>query len=118
MPLALALWLLNLALDTGGQLAFKAAASDPHAGDGIARWRYMLARPWLILGIACYVIEFPVWIAFLSQGPLTRGVLLGSIDMVVIMLAGRWLFHEKLTRLRVLGILLVTVGVTIVGVAG
>jgi drug/metabolite transporter (DMT)-like permease len=113
--LVLALWLANVVLDTAGQLAFKAAAGDPAAGEGLARWRHMLARPWLWLGGACYVIEFLVWIAFLSLVPLSEGVLLGSINIVVIMLAGRWLFGERLTRMRVAGILLVSLGVAIVG---
>jgi drug/metabolite transporter (DMT)-like permease len=117
-PLIGGLWLLNIVLDTGGQLSFKAAAGDPRAGDGLARWTYMAARPWLWLGVACYVFEFLVWIAFLSLLPLSEGVLLGSINIVAIMIAGRYLFGERLTRLRVAGILLVTLGVTIVGLAG
>jgi len=112
------LWLVNIILDSGGQLAFKAAASDRAAGDGLARWKYMAARPWLWLGVCCYVVEFLVWIAFLSLIPLSEGVLLGSINIVAIMVAGRFLFGEKLTRLRVAGILLVTLGVAIVGLAG
>ncbi len=111
------LWMLNILVDTGGQLAFKAAAGDPTAGDGLARWKHMAARPWLWLGIGCYVIEFVVWIAFLSLIPLSEGVLLGSINIVAIMIAGRFLFGEKLTRLRVTGIALVTLGVAIVGLA-
>ena len=111
-------WLLTVVLDTVGQLAFKSVAADPLAGHGIARWRYMARRPWLWLGMGCYVFEFLAWTAFLSLVPLGRGVLLGSINIVAIMLAGRFLFGEKLTRLRVTGILLVTVGVTIVGLAG
>jgi len=117
-PLVVVLWLLNVALDTVGQLAFKAAASDPEAGDGIARWRYMASRPWLWVGIFSYVAEFLVWIAFLSLVDLSEGVLLGSINIVVIMIAGRILFREKLTPLRVTGIMLVTLGVAIVGFAG
>ena len=113
--LAFALWLANVLLDTGGQLAFKAAAGDERAGDGLARWRYMLARPWIWVGIACYVLEFVVWIAFLSLVPLSEGVLLGSINIVAIMIAGRFLFRERLGPLRVTGILLVAAGVAIVG---
>lgn len=112
------LWLLNIALDTGGQLAFKAAAGDRDAGDGLARWKHMASRPWLWLGVGSYVLEFLVWIAFLSLIPLSEGVLLGSINIVAVMLAGRFLFGEKLTRLRVLGIALVTFGVAIVGLSG
>lgn len=112
------LWLCNVILDTTGQLAFKAAAGDQAAGDGLARWKYMAMRPWLWLGIGCYVVEFLVWIAFLSLLPLSEAILLGSINIVAVMVAGRLLFGEKLTRLRVVGILLVTLGVVIVGVAG
>ena len=110
------LWVLNVVLDTGGQLAFKAAANAP--GDGLARWLHMARRPWLWLGIGCYVIEFLIWIAFLSLLPLSEAILLGSINIVAVMVAGRILFGEKLTRLRVAGIVLVTLGVAIVGVAG
>ncbi|WP_350016893.1 EamA family transporter [Rhodanobacter sp. IGA1.0] len=116
--LVVGLWLLNIVLDTTGQLAFKAAAGDSDAGDGLARWKHMAARPWLWLGIGCYAVEFLVWIAFLSLIPLSEGVLLGSINIVAIMLAGRLLFGEKLTRLRVIGIALVTLGVAIVGLGG
>jgi drug/metabolite transporter (DMT)-like permease len=78
----------------------------------------MAAQPWLWLGVGCYVFEFLVWLAFLSLIPLSDGVLLGSINIVAIMLAGRLLFGEKLTRLRVVGIALVTLGVAVVGAGG
>ena len=116
--LAAFLWIFNVALHTVGQLSFKAAAGDPRAGDGLMRWRYMAGRPWLWLGVGCYVVEFPAWIAFLSLLPLSVGVLLGAIDTVVIMLAAHVLFREKLTVLRVTGVLLVTAGVTVVGWGG
>ncbi len=108
-------WLVTVVLDTVGQLAFKAVAADPRAGEGLARWRYMARRPPLWLGIACYALEFLAWTAFLSLVPLGRGVLLGSINIVAIMLAGRVLFRERLTRMRLVGIGLVSVGVAIVG---
>lgn len=110
-----ALWMLTIVLDTGGQLAFKAAAGNPNAGDGLARWQYMLARPWIWIGGSFYVFEFLAWTAFLSLLPLGRAVLLGSINIVAVMLAGRFLFAERLTRMRVIGIVLITLGVVMVG---
>lgn len=114
------LWLLNVLFDTAGQLAFKCAALNRGAArDSVrARWVRRLRDPWLWSGAVCFVAEFVLWLAFLSVVPLSRGVLLGSINIVAIMLAGRFLFGEKLTRLRVAGILLVTLGVAIVGVGG
>lgn len=59
--------------------------------------------------------EFVVWLAFLSLVPLSDGVLLGSINIVAIMILGRVLFREKLAPMRVAGIVLVSIGVAIVG---
>nr|WP_315465249.1 EamA family transporter [uncultured Rhodoferax sp.] len=114
-PLACILWTLNVIMDGGGQLALKSVASDTRAGDGLARWRWMLLQPLLWLGVGCYALEFGLWLAFLSIVPLSEGVLLGTINTVFIMLAGRYFFAEKLSVLRVAGILLIAVGVAIVG---
>ena len=117
-PLVATLWLVNVTLDTGGQLAFKAAASDPNAGDGVARWRHMASRPWLWLGLLAYALHLLSWIAFLSLVELSQGMLLASINIVAIMLGGRLLFREALTPLRIAGIMLVSTGVAIVGASG
>lgn len=110
-----AVWLLTIVLDTVGQLSFKAVATGGD-GDGFARWRRMAGDARLWLGVGCYVGEFLAWIAFLSLVPLGRGVLLGSINIVAIMIAGRVLFGERLTPMRLLGIGLVGGGVVLVGV--
>ena len=112
-----ALWLANILLDTFGQLSFKAAAAGTGLGEGAARWKAMARRPWIWCGIACYVGEFLVWLAFLSLVPLSEGVLLGSINIVAVMIAGRVLFRERLSPLRTLGILLIAGGVAVVGLA-
>ncbi len=112
----LALWLANIVFDTVGQLAFKAGASAENDGQGIGYWLNIARNPWILLGVGCYLFEFLLWLAFLSLVPLSEGVLLGSINIVAIMLAGRLFFNEQLTRFRLLGILLVATGVAVVGV--
>lgn len=114
-PLIFFLWLANMLVDTGGQLAFKAAASKERELAGLAYWKALFSRPWLWLGIALYIAEFFIWMAFLSQVELSTGLMLGSINIVAIMLAGRILFHERLTPWRVGGILLISCGVAVVG---
>ncbi|CBA16271.1 EamA family transporter [Xanthomonas albilineans] len=113
-PSVVGIWLATVALDTTGQLAFKSVASN-RQGSGVAGWSYMARQPQLWLGVGCYVLEFLCWTAFLSLVPLGRGVLLGSINIVAIMLAGRWLFGERLGRMQVAGICLVSAGVAVVG---
>ncbi len=108
-------WLSVMVFDTGGQLAFKAAANRG-GGDGMAHWRAMAGKPWLWLGLLAFVAEFVAWLAFLSLVPLAEGVLLATLNMVTIMLGGRWLFAEKLTPRRLLGVGLIAAGVILVGV--
>lgn len=113
-----ALWISNLLVDSAGHLAFKAAAVENDTATGWAHWRYMLSRPWLWVGIVCFVGEFVLWLAFLSVVPLSQGVLLGMMSIVIIMLGGRIFFNERFTRMRVLGIFLIVLGVALVGGAG
>lgn len=67
----------------------------------------------LWIGIACFVLEFAVWFALLSLVPLSLAMLIGSINIVMVMLAGWLLFHERLDPLRITGMALVVVGVTL-----
>ncbi|ELH8609777.1 TPA: EamA family transporter [Enterobacter kobei] len=114
--LTIILWIINVIVDTLGQLTFKAAAASGKDYSGLAHWRYMLVRPWLWIGVACYVLEFMLWLAFLSLVPLSVGVMLGSINIVAIMIAGRIWFKETLSKWHLIGIMLIAFGVTIVGI--
>ncbi|MFZ1623707.1 MAG: EamA family transporter [Gammaproteobacteria bacterium] len=109
------LWLLNTILDVGGQLAFKRAAASATGEHAFDHWRSMAAAPWLWLGIVAFAAEFFVWMAFLTLVALSVGVMLGSVSIIVLMIAGRLLFGEMLTPWRVAGIALIACGVTIVG---
>lgn len=112
IALPVLLWSVNIALDTFGHVAFKFAAQG---GQGATIWRQMIRRPWLWGGLICFAMEFVVWLAFLSLVPLSQGVLVGSFNIVVLMLVGRWLFAERLTPWRLAGIGLVALGVGLVG---
>ena len=110
-------WMLNVALDSVGHFAFKLAAIESDLDTSfLGHWRHMLSRPWLWVGLGCFIGEFVAWLAFLSMVPLAQGVLLGMISIVVIMIGGRIMFQEPLTPLRIVGTLLIIVGVAIVGV--
>ena len=113
--LIVALWSANVLVDTLGQVALKMAATRNRHRDGLHYWRGMMRRPWLWLGLGCYAVEFVLWLAFISLVPLSKGVLMGSINIVAIMLVGRYMFKERLTALRVTGMLSIALGVAIVG---
>jgi len=112
--LALIFWLSNIVLDTAGHLAFKHAASTGR-DSGRQHWQAMLSSPALWIGIGCFGLEFVVWFALLSLVPLSLAVLIGAINIVVVMLAGRLLFQERLDRMRLTGMGLIAVGVLLAG---
>lgn len=115
MPkLAVLLWVMNIALDTVGHLSFKSAAMADHEV-ALGRWKLMLASPMLWCGIACFVLQFVVWFALLSLIPLSLAILIASINIVAVMLAGRFIFNEPLSRRRVLGMCLIAIGVAVSG---
>jgi len=109
------LWLTNMVADTIGHTAFKVAACDRQDLFGIANWKHMASRPWIWIGIIAYLGEFFVWLAFLSQVDLSVGIMLGSFNIVVIMILGRIMFKELFTLWRVAGMVLITCGVIVVG---
>ncbi len=113
-PTALLLWLSNILLDTTGHLAFKSAAVAEHDSEW-QRWKTMLALPAMWLGVACFVLEFVVWLGLLSLIPLSLAMLIGSINVVLVMLAGRLIFNERLDRMRIAGMAFITLGVALAG---
>lgn len=113
-PLALFFWISNITLDTVGHLAFKSAAVAEHEVE-LQRWKKMLSSPLLWIGIACFSLEFAVWFFLLSLVPLSLAILIGSINIVAVMLAGRLLFRERLDRMRVAGMTLIAIGVALAG---
>jgi drug/metabolite transporter (DMT)-like permease len=107
-------WILIIVVDTVGHMAFKHAAIIEHETEW-HRWKKMLSTFPLWVGIACFCLEFVLWLVLLSILPLSVGVMLGAINMVTIMFAGRVLFRELLDPMRLLGMGFITLGVALVG---
>jgi drug/metabolite transporter (DMT)-like permease len=116
-PSSFALWMLIVFLASTGQLSFKAAAADPTTAGLLGGWLRMLRRPWLWVGIGCFLMHFVLWIAFLSAVPLSEGMMLAALQIVVVYAAGRVLFDEPASWLRLAGVALISLGVAIVAVA-
>ena len=114
-PLAIDLWPLNLVFDTVGHLSFKAAATVADDIHGLKRWIRMAKDKWIWIGAVSFALEFMIWIAFLSVVPLSLGVLMGSVNIIAVMIGGRLFFYERLTPKRLIAAGLISVGVVLVG---
>jgi drug/metabolite transporter (DMT)-like permease len=113
--LATVLWGLNLLCVTVGHLSLKAAATVAPGGRSLARWTAMLKDFWVWIGVAAFVAEFLLWLAFLSLVPLSLAVLVGSIDTLAVLIGGRIFFGEALTLRRTFSTILIAMGVALVG---
>lgn len=112
------LWLCSVCCDTVGQIAFKFAAVSPQ---NKSRWQYwftLFRSHWLWIGIGSYGAGFLFWIAFVTLLPLSQAILLGSANIISVMIVGRLVFKEELTPFRIIGVSLITLGVILVGVGG
>ncbi len=117
-PVATLFWALNLFFDTLGQLSFKAASIRRGEQEGIAGWRRMLTERWIWIGIGSFAAEFLLWLAFLSLVPLSLAVLVGSVNILTVMIGGRIFFGEALTPRRLGAALLIAAGMIFVGWGG
>jgi drug/metabolite transporter (DMT)-like permease len=117
-PFAMLLLAAALITNTAGQLMFKAASVRAHHAGVAAHWRALALSPWLWIGMIVYVCEFFMWLAFISLVPLWQGVMVASIDILLVMLGGRIFFGEHITRPRVAAISLIAIGVLLVGWGG
>ena len=112
--LAISLWIANVFFDTAGRLAFKSAAMTGESRTW-PRWRRMLRSPALWAGIVCFCLEFVSWLALLSLIPLSLAILLASINIVTVALAGKVVFRERLDAARIAGFTLIAIGVALAG---
>ena len=76
---------------------------------------HWLRSPALLAGIVCFCLEFVVWLALLSLIPLSQAILIGSINIVSVAVAGRIVFGERLGSTRTAGIALIAIGVALAG---
>jgi drug/metabolite transporter (DMT)-like permease len=114
---ATALWLFNILFNTTGHLLLKAASL--RAGmDGRRHWLRLARQVLLWIALISFAGEFLVWIAFLSQMPLSVAVMLNCFSIIGVMLGGHWLFAEEITKPRAVAVILIVLGVGLVGWGG
>jgi drug/metabolite transporter (DMT)-like permease len=108
---------ISVVCDVFGQIAFKMGANRLPAAEtvGVAGFcGRMLGEPWLLAGIATYVVEFIVWIRVLALVPLTVAFPIASLNILGITLASHFFLGEVITRKQWMGAVLITGGVAVV----
>lgn len=101
----------SVACVIGANLALKAAANR------IEQASAALAEPMLLAGVGLYVIGLLTWIAALRRLELSQVYPLMGVAIVVVVVLGSRVFDEMLTPMRLLGALLIAIGIVCVVVS-
>ena len=78
---------------------------------------YALRTKEIVCGALLYGVEYVLWIAFLASVPISKAFPLSSIQIVLILLASKFILKEHITHRRWIGGLLIMLGIYLVGEA-
>lgn len=107
---------LAVLLEMAGQLMFKAGLPTPapHTHDAHRVIAGTPLSPWIVAGIAVYVVELVVWIAALTLLPLSHAFPILTLSYAGVAIGSWFVFDEKLHGRAILGIALLTAGAALV----
>lgn len=115
---ALLILFAAIGLEVVGQVCFKlgtaSSSSSPDAESTLAFWHSMLTNGWIRSGIAAYLVELALWLAALSQVPLSQAFPMLSLSYCGVALVSKFLLREVLGARCAFGIAVVTLGVILV----
>jgi multidrug transporter EmrE-like cation transporter len=117
--LSFSLILAGVLLNAAAQLLLKAGTNAVghftfSAGNIIPVGLRLALDPFILGGVACYVVSLVVWIMALSRVEVSIAYPMLSIGYVINAVAAWYLFGESITALRLTGIGFIVVGVFLV----
>ena len=117
--LSFALILAGVLLNAAAQLLLKAGTNavghfEFSAANIVPVGLRLALEPFILGGVACYVVSLVVWIMALSRVEVSIAYPMLSIGYVINAIAAWYLFGESLTALRLTGIGFIVVGVFLV----
>lgn len=76
-------------------------------------WK-MATNPYVIVGLGIYVIGTVFWLTALSRVDLSYAYPFASLSYVVMLIASWWLLDENISLLRIIGSIVVILGVILI----
>jgi len=76
-----------------------------------------LANPMIMTGLVSMTAGLVIWIAALAQANLSLVFPITSLQYIVTMVAAHYLLGEKINKLKLIGTLLVIIGITLVALS-
>jgi multidrug transporter EmrE-like cation transporter len=98
-----------------GQVLFKFAAQSMREPIGLT-WHSILQfalNPYLLVGLVVYGATTILWVLLLRDTALNRAYLVFALGLVLVALAGTFLFREPFTYRLFVGIVIILVGLMV-----
>ena len=107
-------WLLFVMVETATQIVFKYAGAtlDDRSGP-VHLIAHALVTPVVLLGLGLYFCGFLIWMTILKTLDLGRAFPMTGVIYVTTLTSAVVLFHERLTPLRIVGVLVIAIGVVL-----
>jgi multidrug transporter EmrE-like cation transporter len=108
---------LSVLLSAGSQVLLKFGMSSPEMTSAVANdepLRLALriaATPTVLLGLACFGFSAVAWLFVLSKLPLSTAYPFVALGIAISVAAGRLLFNEPISAVKLIGVSLIIVGV-------
>ncbi len=123
MPGALELTVLFIAIAMGaiGQIAMKAGMNRVRArasgdlGPILKALPKMFTDLYVLAGILIYILSTVLWLWVLSKVPLSFAYPCISVSYIIIIIAGKWVFRERIDAWKIAAIVLILAGVIALG---
>ena len=74
----------------------------------------MFCNVWILAGILCYCVSSVAWLAALSKLELSFAYPFMSFGFVLVTFMSWIFFHERISLLRLVGVLIIVIGVVII----
>lgn len=109
---------LTIALTVYGQIAIKmqvaqAGAMPAAGGDKLVFLIKLLLNPWIISAFAAAFMASISWMGAMTKFQLSHAYPFMSLNFVIVLLLGAWLFNEPLSMTRVIGVALICLGTVV-----
>lgn len=72
----------------------------------------ILRVPQVLVGLGAFGVSMILWLAVLSKNDLSFAYPMASLAYVIVVLTSGWLFHERIDGWKILGVVLICLGVT------
>lgn len=109
---------LLMLFDTIGQSSFKFTANHAEPLELSLDWVIrVFSNPWVYIAIFGYIGAFFTWMTLLKKAPVGPAFAASHLEVVTVMIASVWLFHEQITLTKLIGAGLIVGGIIFLALA-